>query len=68
MEYQKIINLLNNTSNQPTEFRTINRLERNDESRAAYNNKNEINNNNIEFKTSMVRTNLCEYRDPYILI
>ena len=68
MEYQKIINLLNNTSNQPTEFRTINRLERNDESRAAYNNKNEINNNNIEFKTSMVRTNLCEYRDPYILV
>ena len=68
MEYQKIINLLNNISNQPTEFRTINRLERNDESRAAYNNKNEINNNNIEFKTSMVRTNLCEYRDPYILV
>ena len=68
MEYQKIINLLNNTSNQPTEFRTINSLERNDESRAAYNNKNEINNNNIEFKTSMVRTNLCEYRDPYILV
>ena len=68
MEYQKIINLLNNTSNQPTEFRTINRLERNDESRAAYNDKNEINNNNIEFKTSMVRTNLCEYRDPYILV
>ena len=68
MEYQKIINLLNNISNQPTEFRTINRLERNDESRAAYNNKNEINNNDIEFKTSMVRTNLCEYRDPYILV
>ena len=68
MEYQKIINLLNNTWNQPTEFRTVNRLERNDESRAAYNNKNEINNNDIEFKTSMVRTNLCEYRDPYILV
>ena len=33
MEYQKIINLLNNESSQPTKFRTRNRVERNDESR-----------------------------------
>ena len=28
MEYQKIINLLDNTPNQPTKFRTKNRVEK----------------------------------------
>ena len=32
MEYQKIINLLDNTSNQPTKFRIKNWVEINDES------------------------------------
>ena len=31
MEYQKIINLLHNTQNQPTKFRTKNLVEINDE-------------------------------------
>ena len=31
MEHQKIINLLDNTPNQPTKFRTANRVEINDE-------------------------------------
>ena len=31
MEYQKIINLLDNTSNQPTKFRTKNWVEINDD-------------------------------------
>ena len=31
MEYQKIIDLLDNTPNQPTKFRTINWVETNDE-------------------------------------
>ena len=30
MEYQKISNLLENASNQPSKFRTTNRVERND--------------------------------------
>ena len=33
MEYQKIINFLHNTSNQPSKFRTKNWVEGNDESR-----------------------------------
>ena len=33
MEYQKIINLLNNTPNQPTRFRTKNWVEMNDDAR-----------------------------------
>ena len=51
MEYQKIINLLDNTSNQPTKFRTRNWVKINNESRAAYNNNNhnENNSNNIKF-------------------
>ena len=37
MEYQKIINLLDNTPNQPTKFRTKNWVEINDDSRGTYN-------------------------------
>ena len=67
MKYKKIINLLDNTKNQPYKFRKRNWVEINDESRAAYNNdennnnnnnNNENNNkNNIKFKTSMIRLN-----------
>ena len=38
MEYQKIINLLDDSTNQPSKFRTSNWAEINDESRGAYNN------------------------------
>ena len=37
MEYQKIINLLDNTPNQPTKFRTKNWVETNDNVRWTYN-------------------------------
>ena len=37
MEYQKIVNLIDDTSNQPCKFRTKNWVEINDESRGAYN-------------------------------
>ena len=36
MEYQKIANLLDNASNQPSKFRTKNWVEINDESRGTY--------------------------------
>ena len=36
MEYQKIANLLDDTSNQPSKFRTKNWVEIIDESRATY--------------------------------
>ena len=42
MEYQKIINLLDNKPNQPTKFRTKNWVEINDESRGKYNKDNQI--------------------------
>ena len=37
MGYQKIANLLNDTSNQPSKFKTKNWVEINDESRGTYN-------------------------------
>ena len=62
MEYQKIINLLHDTTNQPSKFRTRNWVEINDESKGRYDN------NNIRFKTSMIRLSLCDYSDVYILV
>ena len=64
MEYQKIINLLDYTTDQPFKFRTRNWVEINDESRGVYNHNNENNDDNIKFKTS----NLCDYSDAYILV
>ena len=62
MEYQKIANLLDNASNQPSKFRTKNWVEINDESRGTYSVNRQIN-----FKTSMLRSSLCDYSDAYIL-
>ena len=63
MEYQKIANLIDDTSNQPSKFRTRNWVEINDESRGAYNV-----NSQIKFKTTMLKSSLCGYSDAYILI
>ena len=63
MEYQNIINLLDNKQNQPTKFRTKNWDGINDESRGTYNKDNQI-----RFKTSMLRSSLCDYIDAYILV
>ena len=54
MEYQKIVNLLGNTSNQPTKFTKKNWFGINDDSRRSYNTTSQI-----EFKTSMLRSSLC---------
>ena len=63
MKYQKIINLLDNTSIQPSKFKTKNWIEMNDESRRTYDT-----NSQIKFKTTMPKSSLCDYSDAYILI
>ena len=63
MEYQKIANLIDDTSNQPSKFRTRNMVEINDGSRGAYNV-----NSQIKFKTTMLKSSLCDYSDAYILV
>ena len=64
MEYQKVANLIDdNTLNQPSKFRTRNWIEINDESRGVYNV-----NSQIKFKTTMLKSSLCDYSDAYILV
>ena len=64
MEYQKIANLIDdNTLNQPSKFRTRNWIEINDESRGVYNV-----NSQIKFKTTMLKSSLCDYSDAFILV
>ena len=53
MEYQKIANLLDDPSNQPSKFKAKNWVETNDESMGTYNV-----NSQIKFKTTMLKSNL----------
>ena len=63
MEYQKIANLIDDASNQPSKFKTKNWVEINDESRGTYNV-----NSQIKFKTTMLKSGLYGYSDAYILV
>ena len=63
MKYQKIANLIDDTPNQPSKFRTRNWVEINDESRGAYSV-----NSQIKFKTTMLKSSLCDYSDAFILV
>ena len=63
MEYQKIRNLLDDSSNNTSKFRIKNWVEINDESRGTYNDDKQI-----RFKTTMLKSSLCEYSDAYIIV
>ena len=62
MKYRKNANLLDNALNQPSKFKTRNWVEINDESRGTYTG------NSIKFKTTIPRSNLCDYADAYLLV
>ena len=53
----------NRASNQPSKFRTKNWVEINDESRGGY-----ATGSDIKFKTTMLRSSLCDCADAYILV
>ena len=55
MEYQKIIILLDNTSNQPVKFKTENWVGINDYARRTYN------------TSILIKSSLCDYSDAYTL-
>ena len=57
------ISLLDNTPNQQTKFRTKKWVAMNDSSRGTY-----YINNQIKFKTSMLKSSLCDCIDAYILV
>ena len=63
MEYQKITNLLDDSSNKISKFRTKNWIEINDESRGACNVDKQI-----RFQTTMLKSSLCDCSDAYILV
>ena len=63
MEYQKTINLLEYTPNQPTKFSTKNQVEINDDARGTYNT-----NSQIKFTISLPRSSLFDYSDAYITV
>ena len=54
--------MLESTSDNLSKFRTRNWIKINDESRGNYANED------IKFKTTMLRSNLCDYADSYILL
>ena len=62
IEYQKIANLLDSASNQPSRFRAKHWIEINDDLRGTYTNAN------IKFKTTMLKSDLCDYADAYIFV
>ena len=63
MEYQKITNLLDNSSNHPSKFRTRDWIQINNNIRGIYSP-----NKQIRFKSVMLRSSLCDYSDAYILV
>ena len=54
--------MLESTSDNLSKFRIRNWVEINDESRGNYPNSD------IRFKTTMLKSNLCDYADSYILV
>ena len=63
MEYQKITNLLGNIPDKVPRFITKKWIEVHDQSGEIYNT-----NKQIRFKTSMLRSDLCDYSDAYIVV
>ena len=62
MEYQKIANLLDNASNQPSKFRTRKWVKVSNDSSGTYTNAD------FKFKTTMLKSDLCDYADAYIFV
>ena len=55
--------MIDDALNQPSKFRTNNWVEINHKSRGTYSA-----NNQIKFKTTMLKSSLCDYGDAYILV
>ena len=63
MEYEKTTNLLGNTSDKLPRFITKKWIEVHDQSGGTYNT-----NKQTRFKTSMLRSDLCDFSDAYIVV
>ena len=67
METQKIANLLGDEGNESLEFATRKWYVVNDQSNTQYGEGNE-NGTTIKFETKIIKSNLCDYSDTYILV
>ena len=67
METQKIVNLLNDSDSESSNFATRKWNIINDQNNGQYGRGNE-NDSTIKFDTKVIKPNLCDYSDAYILV
>ena len=67
MENQKIINFLNSNDIESQKFTTKKWYIINDQNNGQYSEENE-NDSTIKFETKVIKPNLCDYSDAYILV
>ena len=67
METQKIVNLLNDSDNESSRFTTRKWYIINDQNNGQYGRGNEID-STIKFETKIIKPNLCDYSDAYIIV
>ena len=67
METQKIVNLLGDTNNESSKFATRKWYVINDQNNTDYGEGNE-DSTTVKFETKVIKSNLCDYSDAYILV
>ena len=67
MGNQKIVNLLNDSDNESSTFATRKWYIINDQNNRQYGRGNE-NDSTIKFETKVIKPNICDYSDAYILV
>ena len=67
MESQKIVNLLNDADNESSKFAARKWYVINDQSNTEYGEGNG-NDSSIKFKAKVIKSNLCDYSNAYILV
>ena len=67
METRKIANLLNDSNNESSKFATRKWYIINDQNNGQYGNGDE-DGSTIKFETKVIKPNLCDYSDAYILV
>ena len=65
METQNVVNLLNESDNESSQFATRNSYIINEQNNGQYGRGNE-NDSTIEVETKVIKPNLCDYSDAYI--
>ena len=67
METQEIVNLLSSSDNESSKFATRKWYIINDQNNEQYGRGNE-NDSTIKFETKVIKPNLCNYSDVYVLV